>query len=743
MGALLSLLNPLMLWGATLVAAPVLIHLLSRRRKIRRPWAAMHWLVRAERVSRRRVRIENLLLLLLRCLALLLLALAMARPVIRQIAGWNALGDTRPVEHVILLDDSASMQWIDRGESLFSRATFRTKRLVEHLAQKRPKDRLTLLTTSSGEKPRLRSVPMGSEQVDRLLVDLQGDSATFEQGKLEECLASTLTRWRKESHQTPRALYILSDMQRIDWMPEGEVAAGPAGSLRAMTDEELAETIHVGRLERTPRSNLAITRLEAPGHMLTPEMPAVIRVHVENTGLADSDGTRIALSVNDAPARYRPVPSLAPGENRLVTFVSVFSRTGAQTLLAELPPDSLSVDNRLHGVVRVSEDIPVLLVNGATESSSALSVATYLAKALSGSKTVPTGFDLHRASTLPDPGPLLDRYSVIALCNWPGPDTGMIAALHSWVHDGGTLILLPGDGVREATYNRWHERSPDLFPARLLQIEDVPPSAPGLSLRVEDHQHPALRLFAGDRSTFRQQVAFRRWWRIRLSETGDSHVSVCAQFDNEEDIPFWVESVVGRGRTVLLTSPAMPEWNNWALHPSFVVSMIEMFRNAGTKAAVEPVNTGEPIYWRLDAATTGLKARLHLPEEAITEVLQGMPGTSGTVEFRWPYTPLPGLYSLVPETRLGQQTPYPRPVRTALSESAIDSLDATDLRDFLTYTGAILLADSALGEDSVQDPDRGLWRTLLLSAIAVLLLESFLSHQMDRRRDECFSGGTG
>ena len=74
----MQFLNPALLAGTLLFAVPLLIHLLNKQRHKRRPWAAMDFLLRAFQKQRNRLRNENLLLLLLRCLIPILLALAVA-----------------------------------------------------------------------------------------------------------------------------------------------------------------------------------------------------------------------------------------------------------------------------------------------------------------------------------------------------------------------------------------------------------------------------------------------------------------------------------------------------------------------------------------------------------------------------------------------------------------------------------------------------------------------------------------
>src|SRR5580704_10375458 len=60
------------------VSIPIIIHLLNRKRFRVVTWAAMRFLLAAQRKNSRRMRLEQLVLLLVRCCMVLLLVLAMA-----------------------------------------------------------------------------------------------------------------------------------------------------------------------------------------------------------------------------------------------------------------------------------------------------------------------------------------------------------------------------------------------------------------------------------------------------------------------------------------------------------------------------------------------------------------------------------------------------------------------------------------------------------------------------------------
>ena len=100
-GPVFSVLHPALLAGLGLVALPVLIHLLLRKRPQPRPWAAMRWLLAAVHKAQRNYRLTNLLLLLLRCLVVALLALLATHPSLAGIGQGGRL--------VLVVDRSASM----------------------------------------------------------------------------------------------------------------------------------------------------------------------------------------------------------------------------------------------------------------------------------------------------------------------------------------------------------------------------------------------------------------------------------------------------------------------------------------------------------------------------------------------------------------------------------------------------------------------------------------------------------
>src|SRR5215212_10184723 len=100
-------LNPwVMAAGVALAVSPIIIHLIILMRFRRVQWAAMEFLLKAQKKMRRKKILEQLILLLLRILLVLLAGLLFAR-----FLGLNPEEgkETRPVMHVVVLDNTPSM----------------------------------------------------------------------------------------------------------------------------------------------------------------------------------------------------------------------------------------------------------------------------------------------------------------------------------------------------------------------------------------------------------------------------------------------------------------------------------------------------------------------------------------------------------------------------------------------------------------------------------------------------------
>src|SRR5687767_946296 len=150
----MAFLSPILLWCLALASVPIIIHLLNRRRFRLTDWAPMKYLKLTIKTNRRRMRIEQFLLLAVRTLAVIALIVAIARPVLSATGLGSWLGSRGRAARLIVIDDSLSMGYqVDGRRSAFDSAKEAANQLIKSVG---PQDSFTLLTTSAPDAPVLR-----------------------------------------------------------------------------------------------------------------------------------------------------------------------------------------------------------------------------------------------------------------------------------------------------------------------------------------------------------------------------------------------------------------------------------------------------------------------------------------------------------------------------------------------------------------------------------------------------------
>src|SRR5437899_2882962 len=127
----MSFLNPILLAGLAAVAVPIIIHLLNRRKFHKVVWAAMRFLRLSVEQNQRRMKIEDLILLIVRCLLLALLAVALARPALLSNTS-DRFGQSK-VTGIIILDNSYSMGMSDGTQTRFDKARIAAEQVLDSM----------------------------------------------------------------------------------------------------------------------------------------------------------------------------------------------------------------------------------------------------------------------------------------------------------------------------------------------------------------------------------------------------------------------------------------------------------------------------------------------------------------------------------------------------------------------------------------------------------------------------------
>ncbi|MHC5019601.1 MAG: BatA domain-containing protein [Planctomycetota bacterium] len=323
-------------WGLIGVSAPIVIHLLSRRRYRRVQWAAMEFLRRAMKKTQRRMRIENLILLALRTLALLLLVLALMRPVLAPLPLLSQLGEEERTV-VIAIDDSASMSARGDGTTPFDRARALALEILDNL---KARDEVYLLWVGDAPKPVFEGPTPEKRRARQEIEAAQpSDSGTRWAPALAH-LAEVLARPEVKA-RARRLVYCISDLQKSGWTGGG---SGPAGGVDEGLAElaRLADEVVVLDVATPDRANVAVTDLVLADRVVSITRPTRVTAQLKNFGDSEVADLPVAILMNGNKFETKRI-SLGAGETGTVDFFPNFTKSGAYRCSVEIEPDALGI----------------------------------------------------------------------------------------------------------------------------------------------------------------------------------------------------------------------------------------------------------------------------------------------------------------------------------------------------------------------------------------------------------------
>jgi len=332
--------HPVMLAWLAAAAAPLVIHLLNRRRYREVPWAAMHFLMAAMRKNQRRIRVEHWLLLLVRTAIVVAVVLAVAEPLLER-TGLIARSGL-PTHKLLVVDASYSMAFKPTDRSRFDRAKQLAEQIVDESSQG---DAFTLVLLADPPQvivgtPSFAPADFINEIANLKLTHGGGDlAATL--SRVDEILASAR---REHPRLVQEQVFFLSDLGRTSWAPE--LAVGPLEDFRERS-RRLGENaaITVIDLGQPTAENLAIEQLRIDESLVTAGQTASLSAEVRNFGRQPRARQAVELIV-DGRRSGEQVVDVAPGGRVSIALTHRFDTPGDHVVELKLSADSLEVDNR-------------------------------------------------------------------------------------------------------------------------------------------------------------------------------------------------------------------------------------------------------------------------------------------------------------------------------------------------------------------------------------------------------------
>ncbi len=715
---------PMMLAGAAAISIPIVLHFFYRARYQPLPWAAMQFLKQAIEQTSRRLKFQEWILLILRCLVILLLALALARP---GWSGWGVSSRGQAVDAVFVMDVSYSMGASDGESTRLQRAQDAALAVLETLP---PQSSIQIVTCADRARLIGPQQRFNLDQARQLIPQIQ---LTALASDLLPGLA--LAQEVANSGTAPvKEVYVFTDLQRLAFERQREALRAKCEEIREQGRLVFVQCGHPTR--QVP--NVAIEGIGWIGtipHTRT-RMPFVIRL--KNTGPAAVKGVRVAVEMDGQPLSGEAVQldNLDPGQSLPVTLTVSLDEPGVHIVTARIAGDALPGDNVRHEAVFVRDKVRVLLVDGTPNPDDPVAAGDHFVRTALNPSRSPNYFIKVESVSAAEARPVqLDDKDLVYLLNvpirpgerWRSLSPDFLERLGRYVREGGGLVIASGDQVVPADYTAvLGPQGHDLLPAAITGVHTAPEGSPF---------HPAAPsvLEGSFLADFRKPEYADALERLNIS-------SLLAVADNPaarvlvrdtNGRPYILSRDVGQGEVILVASSLDERWCHFSADPGSFHVPLAMFivrHFTGRRQPGGVITAGETWSWTVPPTVTNPLSLLfppladHLPGER--KDIQWQERKDGSRIVTVTDTAAAGIYTLREAGRSPPAAVFA--VNPDLRESAsLTAARPEELRDWLGFTPVIVPAGGDMPTAITQLRTQGEWTEyVLLVLLAVLVVET-------------------
>ncbi|HVS37453.1 MAG TPA: BatA domain-containing protein [Gemmataceae bacterium] len=728
----MEFLNVYLLAGLVLLAVPVLVHLIMRQKPRRLPFPAFQFLRQRSLINRRKMRLQHLLLLLLRMAVLAALIMAVAQPkapLPRAWAAWLGLARPRPAAVVFVFDSSYSMDYRVGGLSRLDDARQRALELLHDLP---PDSRVAVIDTGGGDDGDDDWITAPAQVRSRINGLRPRPVRAPLVGGIERA-AELLAKASDDGEPSSRRLYIISDRTTTSW---------DADAARAVKIPDGVQAAYIDLGVDNP-VNLSIDKVEVKPTVVPPGGEVTVAATVRVVGgdfdanlLCQLDGAgslatrHVSMSAGSrAPAVVEfklkaPTPARPPASPDGVVMephqvVVKFSAADDRPFT-----DNLPFDNIRYAAFFVRDDAKrpgrrVLAIADVTAPKDAAPVRYWDAALKAYLAYYPAEGFASEVRSSADAAKLslkdLEPYRVVCLFQTAEPLPSELGkALEDYVDSGGGLAIVPP--LKTPDPAKWNNSLLPLLPAKLLRVATAPPGKP---IYWEDfpNNHPLTRPFydwkhkpEGDFFVDDALLPFvTRYWKVE--PIADQALVASTYADGS---PALVDLRRGegdkeekRGRVLLFTtrldrpSPndsADPSWNNFYESSFGPVLINEACKFLAGDSSAEDLNfvCGTPIELPLPPSAARGVYRLNSPDPDLSESERSITVDDKDRSLKIGAASAPGLYSVFDPNR-NLFTAFS--LNVSPGESQLDRLPAQEIERALG-PGSVVAAQPGVSLDA-------------------------------------------
>jgi hypothetical protein len=749
--------NPWMLAGLAGVSLPVLAHLLSRRKYDTVNWGAMQFL-ELGRNARRRIRLEELLLLLLRMGMIALIAIALSRPWLS--GGLANSFATKPAcDIALVIDSSYSTDWNAKARTPREDAVSWAKKLLDQLG---PGETVGLIDARGTVEAKVPTLTRDRGLIRESLDTLPKPSGS---SRLNDGILRGLQMVNAGTNVS-RHVVVVTDGQFHPWRDADEHLWLQLKELRDQATVPADVWVVSTQKQQARQSNDAMDRLQLSRELTVVDFPVRIRTRLTNSGAKSAFNRKVYLEVDGQRLADKTISvRVEPDGQATIEFEHRFRTPGSHVVAVSIDQDSLPGDDRSEAAVDITDALPVLLVDGSEYADPTRSEIFFAKSALSAVANPTPWIAARSVSWKSFSQASIGDAQVIMLANVPQLTDEQLDTIKEFVDSGGGLGIALGDQIDRVWYNsRLFDRGQGLLPAWLEAIQSAPTGIDDKPIHIlsESLQLPWISRFQTGGDDGLLDARFARWYSTTLqpeipdaedaeapnsvddkvSASGGADgsnrevASTAASYSNGN--AFLMFRQFGRGQVALMTSTLDADWTTLPARPDYVAFLHEWIFQLASGRVSRNVDTGMSLLFPIAQEEKLANFVFIDPDGKERNSLPA--GDELRPMVRLDQTYLPGVYRL--RKRQPGDAANDKPPSVANDEFFVVNFDRaeSDLTPLSEERWAELTDEDRLHQ--IETPEElfasletdasriELWHLLLLAFLAILIGEVFMTRRL-------------
>ncbi|MFN7182087.1 MAG: BatA domain-containing protein, partial [Planctomycetota bacterium] len=473
----MGFLNSGFLYYLAFASIPIIIHILNKQRYKRIKWAAMEYLRLALQKVRRRIQMEELLLLIIRTLIVALLVGAFAKPYIKSSKLAFLGGESK--YYIFVLDSTLSMSLARDGISNFQKAKENLIKFIDGISQN-PQNRISIILFKKPIENLVREPISDFERAKQLIteINISKTSGNIKQlfSEIEQLVVSEKTA------DMVKEIYFLTDLQSYHWR-------------QVLEDEEFKENIakifkNNGRITivdfgKEEYKNVTITKLYSNKRIVFKNVTNQFIVSVKNNSPHSAQVVKLDIFADKLKIGEKNI-SLPPltSDNIMVEYNA--TKGGSHFLQAKISEDDLPEDNIYNHVFNVPEKINILVINGNPTTNVFDDEVFFLTRLINPCQKLdsteekkecekninrPYHYEIKLAEELETT--ILSSYDLVIIANLNMLSGKAVENIDNYLKNGGVLIFFLGNKVQSDSYNRsFFKSNNNIMPCQLIEKLD-------------------------------------------------------------------------------------------------------------------------------------------------------------------------------------------------------------------------------------------------------------------------------